>query len=420
MSRGAIAISAFGSNSGKTLLTTALLHHFRGRVRGFKIGPDFIDPQFHKAVSGLWSVNLDSFMMNKKQLKWIFGRYNDRDLAILEGVMGFYDGEDRGCSTYSVARDLEVNVVVVIDCSGSYITISALLKGLLEYRDDNSIRGVILNKISSLNHYQLIKSLLEREHKNIEVLGWIKKGIESLGSTHLGLDLNSLSRVEEISKDVLANIDLQKILEISEYHPEEVSNYPFPKFSKVSKKLALVYDRNFSFLYYDNLEFFREVFDEVVIVDSTKDEQIPEDVDTIYIAGGYVETSEAYSRVKNSHNFKKSLISHAKAEKKIYGECAGLLYLGKSVDEKAMSGILDIDFKLESRFVRLGYYFDESSRRGHCFHYTRPKEETLKKGFGLLRKRENSKGEVGSWSQGEVFGTFFHTMFRLYPELILG
>ncbi len=126
-----ICISACSSNSGKTILTTALLHYFKGRVRAFKVGPDFIDPQFHKKISSKPSINLDSFIMSKRQIDWIFNKYSTEDISIVEGVMGFYDGEDRGCSTYSISRDLNIPTVLVMDAQGSYITISGCnLKGI--------------------------------------------------------------------------------------------------------------------------------------------------------------------------------------------------------------------------------------------------------------------------------------------------
>jgi cobyrinic acid a,c-diamide synthase len=104
-----LCISAIASNQGKTILTTALLYHFRTSVRPYKIGPDFIDPQFHKKVCGTDSINLDSFIMNEKQIEWLYYHYRDKEVAILEGVMGFYDGQNKGCSTYSITKLLQMS-----------------------------------------------------------------------------------------------------------------------------------------------------------------------------------------------------------------------------------------------------------------------------------------------------------------------
>jgi len=412
-----LCISATGSNQGKTILTTALLYHYRESVRAFKIGPDFIDPQFHKQVCGSDSINLDSFIMSDDEVEWIYHHYSDQEISIVEGVMGYYDGEDRGCSAYSISRLLDIPTILVIDGSGSYITISAILKGLREYRSDSTIKGVVLNKISSQNHYRLIADQIYRDHDDIVVLGWIEKNLSSLGERHLGLDLQDISKIEQISKDLLKHINIEKIWDLSDDRSPKKVPYPFSKVSHIDRKLAIVYDENFSFLYYDNLKFLRELFREVVVVDSTKDEIVPKDCDSIYICGGYVESSEAYEKIRDSSRFRASLIDMSRSCK-IYAECAGLLYLSNRVDEKSMSGILDIEFTLGSRYNRLGYYHNEDGIKGHAFHYTYPTEETLSKAFDILSKSQNGRGVEGSWNDGDIYGTYLHTMIRSYPEIL--
>ncbi len=413
-----LCISATASNQGKTILTTALLYHFKKSVRPFKIGPDFIDPQFHKRVCGISSINLDSFIMNESQVKWIYNHYSDKKVSICEGVMGFYDGENKGCSAYSVSKLLQIPTILVLDASGSYITISAVLKGLLKYKKDNTIKAVVLNKVSSTMHYELIAQQLKKDHKDIVVLGWIEKNLKSLSDTHLGLDLDDLNKIEQISKDVLQHIDL-KLLDNSKFKIKNLKsvNYPFKKIKQIDKKLAIVNDENFSFLYYDNLQFLKEVFKEVVVINSIKNQKIPKDVDIVYICGGYVESNSAYQKIKNSKKFKKSLVKHS-ITKPIYAECAGLLYLGNSVDDKIMSGILDVEFSLEKRFNRLGYYYNEDGIKGHCFHYTKAISD--KNGIDVLSKVKDGSGKVGSWKSenGKVFGTYLHTIFRNNTKLL--
>lgn len=413
----AICISATASNQGKTVLTTALLYHYRKSVQPFKIGPDYIDPQFHKIVCGTPSINLDRFMMNKKQLKWLFNHYSNKKISICEGVMGFYDGSDKKSSAYDISKLLKIPTVVLLDGSGSYITVSALLKGLKTYKKDNTIKGIVLNKIASQSHYLLIKNIIEKDFGDIKVLGWIKKDIEALNDTHLGLDLDDLSKIEAISKEVLRNIDIKALENITTIPKKENLDYPFKKIKKQNAKLTIVNDSNFSFLYHDNLCFLKEVFKEVEIVDSTKDEVIPNDTDIVYICGGYVETNKAYEKIKTSKNFKKSLIKHAKT-KRVYGECAGLLYLGHSVDDKQMSEILDISFSKENRFQRMGYYFSEDGLKGHAFHYT--KALNPEKGFNKLSKSKDSiNGIEGCFQKEKVFGTYLHSMFRGNKKLVM-
>jgi len=406
-----LLITAIASNQGKTVLTTALLYHFRNSVRPFKVGPDYIDPQFHEIICKTPSINLDTFIMNENQVKWIYNNYADKEISILEGVMGFYDGDDKGCSAYSVSKLLDIPTVLLLDGSGSYITISAVLKGLKTYKNDNTIKAVVLNKLSSNMHYMLIKNQIEKDFDDVEVLGYIGKNLKSLSSTHLGLDLKDAKEevLEQISKDVLEHIDIEKLVGIATTNIQPKINYPFEKIVKVDKKVALIKDDNFSFVYQDNIEVLKEMFKEVVFVNATKDEIIPTDCHAVFIPGGYVETATAYEKIKNSNNFKDSLIHHAK-NKYIYAECAGLLYLGNKVDSYSMSGILNIDFELKDKRSRLGYYYANNDTKGHSFHYTKP--INAPDGLHLLSKRTSGKAEYGSWKTRNVMGTYLHTMFR--------
>ena len=414
----ALVISAIASNQGKTLLTMALLHHYKNEVRPFKCGPDFIDPQFHEKIAGMASVNLDGYMMNEEQLKWLFSKYMSKKVAICEGVMGFYDGMDKGSSAYDIAKILNISTLLILDAGGSYITISAILNGMITFRQDNTIKAVVLNKVSSKMHFELVKKHIELECKDIVVVGWIEKNLNGLNSCHLGLDLKELEgdKLDIITKDVLKNIDINLLESVMDVEVQEVQDYPFKSIIKKDEKCAVVYDKNFSFLYHDNLEYLKEVYNEVVLVDSTKDEEIPKDVSKVFIVGGYVETQESYERVKNSTKFKNSLLRHVKNKKEVYAECAGLIYLGKKIDNKKMSGILDIEFKLGKKRERLGYYkaldYDTNEvTLGHAFHYsfiTKAPEAKIGLYKSLLKTIKD-----GGYKKDNIIATYLHTMWRV-------
>ncbi len=413
----ALVISAIASNQGKTLLTMALLTHFRSRVRAFKIGPDFIDPQFHQKISGYPSVNLDGFMMNSSQIGWMFDRYMDKEVGICEGVMGFYDGMDKGASAYDIATTLQIPTLLILDAGGSYITTSAVLKGLLSFRDDNTIKCVVLNRVSSTMHFELVKKHIELECKGVVVLGWIEKNLPIISSRHLGLDLEELERLEldKISLAVLEHINLSLLESIMQIEVKSVEEYPFKAIVKKDKKCVVVKDRNFSFLYHDNLKYLQEVYREVKLIDSTQDEEIPKDSDKVIIVGGFVETQESYNRVKNSNNFRNSLKAHAQKGKEIYAECAGLIYLGKSIDEKEMSGILDIKLSLGEKRTRLGYYHalnykTKKTEKGHAFHYSFI--TNAPKGDIGLYKSSTKMIKDGGWIEGNIEATYLHSMWR--------
>lgn len=389
------------------------MYHFRNSVRPFKIGPDFIDPLFHEKICQTPSVNLDTCVMNQAQVNWLFNKYSDKNISILEGVMGFYDGMDKNSSAYDVTKLLGVPTVIVLDASGSYITLSAIIKGLKTYQEGNTIKGVVFNHVATNSHFELIKNQVEKDFDDIEVLGWIQNKIDALDSTHLGLDLkdNQIEKLELMSKEVLKNIDLEKLEKIAFCQEKEIIEYPFEKIEKYDKNIAIVNDDNFSFLYHDNLNFLKEIFKKVTIVNGIKNEIIPDDTDIIFIVGGYIETNEAYSKIENSNDFKNSILNHAKNKKAIYAECAGLLFISNRVDDKKMLGLLDLDFTLGKRFSRMGYYENELGITGHAFHFTKLIDDT-KVGEYKLYKKTVEDGSYAAFKNENVFGTYLHTMLR--------
>ena len=416
MKKQAPLISAIASNQGKTLMTMALLQHFKNSVRPYMCGPDFIDPQFHARIAQTPSINLDGYMMNEEQLRWLFNNTMDKEVAILEGVMGYYDGMDKGASAYDVAKTLGIASLLIIDGSGSYITTAAVVQGLKGFRDDNTIKAVIINKVSSQMHYELIKKHIEAECAGVVVCGWIEKNLPSLASTHLGLDLRELelAALESIAADVLKNIDMALLTSLMAYEEQIIEGYPFKNIEKKDEVCVLVRDENFSFVYEDNIAYLRERYKELRIIKSTKDEPIPSDTDIVILPGGYVETEDAYARLKNANRFKASLLAHAKANKKIYAECAGLIYLGERIDDKEMSGLLPITFALTDKRERLGYYkceLEGSVIKGHAFHYSKvvqAPQTDIK-----LYKVSKKSAKEGGWKQGNIFATYLHTMWRV-------
>lgn len=389
------------------------MYYYKNSVRPFKIGPDFIDPLFHEKICQTPSVNLDTCIMNEAQVNWLFNKYSDKNISILEGVMGFYDGMDKNSSAYDVTKLLGIPTIIILDASGSYITLSAIIKGLKTYQDGNTIKGVVFNHVASQSHFELIKNQVEKDFDDIEVLGWIQNRLDTLDSTHLGLDLkdNKIEKLELMSKEVLKHIDLEKLEIIAKFKAQKIENYPFDRVEKYDKHIAIVNDDNFSFLYHDNLEFLKESFSKVTIVNAINNEIIPNDADIVFIVGGYIETKEAYAKIKNSNDFKNSLLNHSEQKKLIYAECAGLLFLSNRVDDKKMMGLLDLDFTLGKNFYRMGYYENDLGITGHAFHYTRLIDQE-KVGEYKLYKKDSSDGTYAAFKNDNVFGTYLHTMLR--------
>lgn len=417
--KNSILISAISSNQGKTLLTTALLYHYKEIARGFKVGPDYIDPQFHKAISNTYSINLDSYLMNEEQIRYIYHKYSNKQLSIIEGVMGYYDGMDKGASSYDVAKILNLPTVLLLDGSGTYITLLAIIKGMREFRDGTNIKGIILNKISSKMHYNLIKENIKKEFCDIEVLGYIPKDLDTISAIHLGLDLENIKtkELDILSQKVLENIDLDLLYTLSSHTIKIPEGYPFEKIY-LDKKIAIVNDDNFSFLYHDNYQFLKESFKDVVIINATNDEVIDDTVDIVYIVGGYVETNSAYQKIKNANNFRQSLINHSKT-KPIYAECAGMILLSTCIDDKQMCDILPLKLKMSDKRVRLGYYIatntiNNHTYKGHSFHYS----DVVVSSGEMMILAKGSSSSYGGYKKNNIVGTYLHTMLRSEVNII--
>ena len=166
-----ILLAAGASGSGKTLITCGLLQALVNRkmkVASFKCGPDYIDPMFHREVLGIDSQNLDLFFCEKEQLTGIFAEHaQNADLAVVEGVMGYYDGmglDTAKASSYDVAAALQIPVVLVVSARGSALSLAALVKGFLEFKKESRIRGILLNRVSAML-YPRLKEMLENELK---------------------------------------------------------------------------------------------------------------------------------------------------------------------------------------------------------------------------------------------------------------
>ncbi len=442
----AAVISALSSGHGKTMFTMALLNWLKnncGKVRPYKVGPDFIDTQFHSKITGNASINLDLFMMSKAEMKSVFTYYSKgMENLLIEGVMGFYDGMEYDTSTYDVAKALNVPTILIITAKGSYSTIVPTLKGILDYRKDNTVKGIILNHISSQKHYELIESLINAEIPELKVLGWIKKDVKTISSRHLGLDLTEIEKhnLDEISDSVMENINTQELLKLMEYDAIYNSEKDFfikiPEEIKESCKnltISIVNDKAFSFTYKANIDFLQKIFNKYHMVSAVNDEEIPYESDVVYIPGGYIETPEVASLINNAEKFKNSLRKIVNnPSKSVFAECAGLMLLGEKVQAENDNwingaGVLPLNFEIQKRFQRLGYYraIDRDALciyKGHAFHYSKAisvnNKELIK--FGLFKDMD-TKALPGGWvnESGNVLGTYLHSFLFNQPELIM-
>ncbi|MCC8139665.1 MAG: cobyrinate a,c-diamide synthase [Lachnospiraceae bacterium] len=406
-----ILLAAPASGSGKTLITCGILQALVNRglkVASFKCGPDYIDPMFHGRVIGTKSRNLDTFFTDEETTRYLFLKNTeDCEIAIAEGVMGYYDGlggvRTQG-STYEVACVLDFPTVLIVPCRGASLSILATVKGFLEYRSDSHIRALILNQISPMIYAQL-KPLLEEE-LGVRVLGYVPKLDDlNLESRHLGLvlpgeiealkeKLNRLARKLEETLDLDALLKLaQESGELSADRPEiptifksEHAANVHPDFGSSENqdlRIAVAGDDAFCFTYLDNLELLQEMGAELVPFSPLKDDCLPEHVSGLILSGGY---PELHARELSENAAMRSAIRDAlKSGMPCIAECGGFLYLHRELEGDdgsfyPMAGYLDARAYRTDRLGRFGYInlcaredgllgAAGTMLRGHEFHY---------------------------------------------------
>jgi cobyrinic acid a,c-diamide synthase len=388
-----IIISAISSNSGKTTVTSAVLKAFKSRgnkVASFKAGPDYIDPMFHSRIIKIPSRNLDKFMIGENNCRYILGKNSiNRDISVIEGVMGYYDGigTDTSCSTYELATVLNSPVVLVINPSSMAASVGAIIHGFINFRENSNIKGVILNNVSDAM-FGYYKNIIEI-NTDVKVYGYMPKLANCrLESRHLGLvtaeEIGNLeSIIEELGEQALKTIDLEGLYELAT--SSDSIEYDEPNINYIGKtKIAVAYDKAFCFYYEDNLDIFAQMGAEIVKFSPIEDEVLPKGIGGLYIGGGYPELymDELSGNKSMLDDIKKKVTD----ELPTFAECGGYMYLMNSFTNKqgklySLVGAIEGNSFMTDSLKRFGYITLTSqnnnlmckageSINGHEFHYS--------------------------------------------------
>lgn len=427
-----ILIAAPASGSGKTVVTCGLLELFRRRglsLVSFKCGPDYIDPAFHSHVLGIRGYNLDSFFLDGESVNALFcQKAAGADLAVMEGVMGYYDGVagiSTQASSYDIARITGTPVILVVDGKKCSLSLAALVKGFLEYRQDSRIAGVILNRTSPAMEQRLRPCL---EELGVVLLGAVPECSEArLESRHLGLHLpweqgQLKEQMGRLAARLEKSLDVEGILALAgvgagawdgkknctgERGPGErqgagteesrdtelardqrngalkdaITGYrPEQKKGKGDKdaidgqgrRMAVAMDEAFCFYYQENLDFLREHGWELVPFSPIHDQRLPDQIQGLLLGGGY---PECYARELSQNQAMLGAVQAAAARGvKILAECGGFLYLHRSLEgmdqtRYPMAGLIPAEGYRPEKQGRFGYVTLGQKIRGHEFHY---------------------------------------------------
>lgn len=392
-----ILVAAPSSGTGKTLITCGILQALVNRglnVCSFKCGPDYIDPMFHKKVIGTHSTNIDTFFADKSVIDYLMGANGrDKDIAVFEGVMGYYDGlggtTDKA-STYEVAKTTDTPVILVINCKGMSLSVAAMINGFLKFRDDSNIKGIILNQTTEAM-CKILGKLIQDEC-GIPVVGYVPKFTDCLlESRHLGLvmpdEIDDLkARVHKMARILEETLDFDLLLEIASSANEIDENIElgdeYKYHTNKPVRIGVARDEAFCFIYHDNMRLLENMGAEIVEFSPIHDETLPDDIDGMLLYGGY---PELFARELSANKSMKDSIRDAINDgMPCMAECGGFIYLHRKfedIDGEAYDGVGIIDALAyrTSRLRRFGYIdltytsgefaHDVGRIPAHEFHY---------------------------------------------------
>ena len=431
--RGAI-IAAASSGSGKTTVTLALLALLtrRGhRVASCKVGPDYIDPQFHARATGRPCFNLDSWAMRPATLAHLVQQATrDTELLIVEGVMGLFDGAPSDSdlapgSTAEIAARTRLPVVLVLRAKGIGATAAALLQGLKRYHRDVQVAGVIFNDVGGERHRAMLAQAAERA--DLPVLGYLPAFDDiALPSRYLGLvqarEHDSFDRyLDRLCAQFAPHLELDALRALAAV-PTLAPSEPVRAIAPFGQRIAVADDVAFGFSYAATLLGWRAAGAEIVPFSPLADQAPDQAADAIYLPGGYPELHAG--KLAANTAFMDGVRQAARKGMAIYGECGGYMALGEGLidaqgERHAMAGLLPVVTSFAERKLHLGYRQGRLLAdgplgeincvfRGHEFHYATVVSEGP--GESLFEVEDAACRKLGRHGrrQGSVFGSFLH------------
>lgn len=438
--RRGLVVAGTQSGSGKTVVTMGLLSALGRKgfeIRPFKCGPDFIDPRFHEWIVGRTSINLDPYFLEPSSLSELYDRSAEGlSGGVVEGVMGFYDGIEKGTSTFDIATTLGLPVLLVMPSRGIAETIGALVRGLLEHRSGWTPLGILATQTGSDRHGDILASTLEREGLP-PLVGTVPRNEKlSLPERHLGLVTRwelekdgTLDAFRAVLDRCADGWDWNRLT--SSFVPAKpVSDTPgIRQYQGLGKiRLGVAWDEAFRFYYHENFAALEKRGVEIVPFSPLSDPNLPDGLDGLYIGGGY---PEVYAReLSANRTLIDSMRVFAGSGKPIYAECGGMLYLteGPAGEDWTWVGLFPWRFRMKERLKRLGYaeatpsdghFLSEgkSSVRGHLFHYS----ELVSGGVAdpcTLNPAFFVSGNPEGFSLGNIVASYLHLYFPSNPSIL--
>ncbi len=398
--KAAFVIAGTHSGVGKTTATLSLLAALHDKAmidQPFKVGPDYLDPGYHNLFSGgRKSRNLDSFFLSEDYIRKSFSRNVQRaDVAIVEGVMGLFDGKSAETeigSTAHVSKILNLPVILIVDAHSIARSAGAIVLGFKQFDQDVNLKGVIFNRVSGIKHYEYLRGSIPRDW-GVEVLGFIARDREiEIPERHLGLtsalEYPLAHSFFDKLKKASESIDTNRLLELTatDENFQMASEFEVPLIQKQKRvRIGVSYDEAFSFYYEDNFDLLQDAGAELIFFSPLYGDVLPENLDALYLGGGFPEMFAP----KLSRNLAmiESIQRFATAGHFIYAECGGLIYLAERFRDKDnqvynLVGIVPGEIEMTDQLQSFGYKEMVTQadtflfRRGehlksHEFHYSK-------------------------------------------------
>ncbi len=441
-----LVIAGTSSGVGKTTISTAIMAalHRRGfRVQGFKTGPDYIDPGYHRLATGLVSRNLDSWMMGREKItQSFFYNGSKADICIVEGVMGLFDGSlgDGSGSTAEIAGLLQAPIVLVVDTRSMAQSAAAVVYGYQNFWPHLNIAGVILNRVGSDKHRITATRAIE-DRCRIPVIGAIHRDARlSTPERHLGLlpvpeNKTAKEKIETLGATIEQLLDLDLLVQIAQSAPQmdvPVNTLNIAE-TRPAVKIAVALDEVFNFYYQDSLDTLTALGANLVFFSPLHDTKIPPGACGLIIGGGF---PEMYLKELAANREMRAHIGHAhKHGLPIYAECGGLVYLAERVtgldgETYPMVGIVPGSCTMETKLVGMGYVTAEAlsdnilcskgyTLKGHEFHYSSFTPAGKSSAYKLYGGR-GPDGRLDGHARGNVLASYLHLNFFGDPTLAEG
>ncbi len=441
-----LVIAAPHSHAGKTTITLALMAALsrRGlRVAPFKVGPDYIDPQLHRRAAGRASYNLDTYLVRPDRVQATFAHAtHGADIAMIEGVMGLFDGSSptsRVGSTAEVAALLQAPIILVVDASGMAASVGALVRGFRTYDPDAWVAGVILNRLGGEGHYRYVLPALEPE--GIEVLGYFPKQLDiAIPERHLGLlPASEEDRVtpllDRLSERVEQDIDLDRTLALARQapvlSPTDTTQSPSQRVAP-RVRVAWAQDEVFHFTYQENLDRLCAAGADLVMFSPLRDATLPEPIDAIWLGGGFPEL-HAEALAANT-SMRRAIRTAGENGLPIYAECGGFMYLCDWLEDPhgrryPQVGLISGGTRMTERLQQFGYaeatFLHDTllgpkgtTVRGHRFHYSvyEPGDAPPDCAYRITRRRTGER-YVEGFCHHNVLATYFHIHLGSQPQM---